>query len=643
MAVGGRKLTPKKVMKSAVVRNILLVSLVVVSGIRAQDFAPQALAEMTAIRAEKSQRTPVQRKLASQLLYLAREATGQSAVAGAKGMKSRVRLEPDGTVVVEIAIVPRQGLVKAIAGAGGKVIYESLDMDSVRASLPPTALMAIAARADVKRISIGDVALVRKVTNQSDAAHKANKVRSSYGVDGTGVKVGVLSDSAKYSSESKAAGELPSSFKVLPGRYGRGSGEGTAMAEIIHDMAPGAAIYFAEAGPGKPGFADSIKLLRKAGCLIIVDDIGYSNEWQFQDDVIAKAVNTVVENGAIYLSAIGNEGSLQKGNSTTWEGDFADGGAAGSLFPEGQLHSFGTENYNSLTKRSSDAVLQWSDEYPRSSNDYDLYVLNSSGTRIVDSSTDYQDGSQTPMEYIDYVERDERIVIWKDGAAAPRYLRLSCTNSPLKYATAGQSIGHSSTANCVGVGASDATLAAPGPFTKSSKLEKYSSDGPRKMFYRPDGSPITPGNFLASGGLSINAPSITAGDGGRTSVPGFKSFFGTSAAAPAAAAIAALVWSKNPRLTNVQVRRVLESSCIDIEAPGYDLNSGYGILMADLALKRALSPVQEWRLKYFSTTLPLGSAALIADPDTDGFNNAVEFSMGTSPVTKDVLPLVGPR
>lgn len=631
-----------EVMKSAVVRNCVLVSLLVVSGIRAQGFAPEALAEIAAIRGEKAQRTPAQRKLASPLLYLAREATGQSAVAGAKGVKSRVPLESDGTVVVDISTVPRQGLAKAIADAGGKVIYESLDMDCLRASLPPAALMALASRPDVKRISVGDIALSRKVTNQSDAAHRASKVRASYRVDGKGVKIGVLSDSAKYSSESIAAGELPSSFKILPGRFGRGSGEGTAMSEIIHDMAPGAAIYFAEAGPGKSGFADSIKLLRKAGCQIIVDDIGYSNEWQFQDDVIARAVNTVVENGALYLSAIGNEGSLAKGNSTTWEGDFADGGSAGSLFPEGQLHSFGSGTYNTLTKRASDAVLQWSDEYRSSSNDYDLYVLNSTGTRIVDSSTDYQDGSQVPAEYLSYVGRDERIVIWKDGAAAPRYLRLSCTNSPLKYATAGQSIGHSSTPNCIGVGASDATLAAPGAFTKSSKLEKYSSDGPRKMFYRPDGSPITPGNFLASGGRSIKAPSITAGDGGRTSVPGFKSFYGTSAAAPAAAAIAALVWSKNPRLTNVQVRKVLESSCIDIEAPGYDLNSGYGILMADLALKRTLNPVQEWRMKYFSTTLPLGSAALTADPDADGLNNAVEFSMGTSPVTKDVLPLVDP-
>ena len=72
-------------------------------------------------------------------------------------------------------------------------------------------------------------------------------------------------------------------------------------------------------------------------------------------------------------------------------------------------------------------------------------------------------------------------MIWKDGAAAPRYLRLSCVSSPLKVGTAGQAIGHASTGNCMGIGATDASLAAPGPFTASSKLEDYSSDGPRKI------------------------------------------------------------------------------------------------------------------------------------------------------------------
>lgn len=594
---------------------------------------------MDAIHAEKTQRTPVERKLVSQLLYLSREQAGLSAVEGAKDIKSRVHREADGRVIVDMSAAASPALSKAIVDLGGTVLDVSEELDSVRASLPVAALARLAARADVKRIARGGIAITHKVTNQSDAAEKANKARVTFGVDGTGVKVGVISDSAKYSDASIASGELPASFTVLPGRFGHGSGEGTAMSEIIHDIAPGASICFAEAGPGKSGFAQSIKLLRQAGCMIIVDDISYSNEWQFQDDAIGKAVNSAVASGAIYLSASGNEGSLKRGNSTTWEGDFVDNGSAGSLFPNGHVHSFGSNNYNSLTNHSSDAVLQWSDEYHTSANDYDLYVLNSSGTKVVDSSTDFQDGSAEPTEYVGYVARGERIVIWKDNSAAPRYLRLSCTGSPLKVQTAGQVIGHAATGNCIGVAASDASLVAPGPFTTSSPLESYSSDGPHKMFYKPDGTPFTLGNFLASGGLTINTPSITAGDGGRTSVPGFKPFYGTSAAAPAAAGIAALVWSKTPSLTNAQVRTILESSCLDISAPGYEINSGFGILMADLALQKTLTPSEQWRKHYFSTYLPHGTAAPAADPDGDGLDNALEFSLGTSPTKLNLLPL----
>lgn len=568
-------------MNNTLVRIALLAGLAIPTNLLAQDISASASAEINAIRAEKAKRTPAQRKLSSRLLNLAREVADSNAAA----TRSRVPREPDGRVIVDIAATPSAALAHAIFKAGGTVVYESLEGDSVQAILPPAAFEAIAARADVRMITPKAASRAHKVTNEADPAHKADVARAKYQVDGTGIKVGVISDSATYYKKSIASGELPAAFGILPGRAGTGSGEGTAMSEIIHDIAPGAEICFADAGYNKSYFADSIKLLKAAGCRIIVDDISFSTEWQFQDDVIGRAVNRVVADGAVYLSASGNEGSLRKGNSTTWEGDFIDGGESSLALPLGRVHSYGTRTFNRLTEYDSDANLQWSDEYHTSSNDYDLYILNSAGTRVVDSSTDTQDGSQQPFEEVYNVRAGERIVILKADSAEPRYLRLSCVGGPLQFATAGQSVGHSATLNCICVAATDATKAAPNPFTASSRLEGYSSDGPHKMFYKPNGTPYTPGNYLASGGLTVQSPSLTAGDGGKTSVPGFKHFSGTSASAPAAAAIAALVWSKNPALTNTQIRTILESSCIDIAAPGYENDSGYGILMATRALQ----------------------------------------------------------
>ena len=86
----------------------------------------------------------------------------------------------------------------------------------------------------------------------------------------------------------------------------------------------------------------------------------------------------------------------------------------------------------------------------------------------------------------------------------------------------------------------------PGVYTRSQQSETFTSDGPRRVFYQPDGTPITPGNFTSTGGEVRQKPDIAAADGVLTTVPGFERFFGTSASAPHAAAIAALIAVRQP-------------------------------------------------------------------------------------------------
>ena len=101
-------------------------------------------------------------------------------------------------------------------------------------------------------------------------------------------------------------------------------------------------------------------------------------------------------------------------------------------------------------------------------------------------------------------------------------------------------------------------------------METFSSDGPRRIFFDGSGAPFTPGNVSSSGGVVLQKPDFTAADGvSVTGVGGFPStFYGTSAAAPHAAAIAVLVKSRNLNQTAAQVRSALFASVIDIEAPG---------------------------------------------------------------------------
>ncbi|RUM36803.1 MAG: hypothetical protein DSY58_04820, partial [Desulfobulbus sp.] len=125
------------------------------------------------------------------------------------------------------------------------------------------------------------------------------------------------------------------------------------------------------------------------------------------------------------------------------------------------------------------------------------------------------------------------------------------------------------------------------PFRASNVVEKFSSDGPRRVFFYPNGNAITPGNYSATGGVLRQKPDIAAADGVQTATPGFNPFYGTSAAAPHAAAIGALLRSGKPDITIAEVRDIFNSTAIDIEGAGYDRDSGAGIIMADAVLKAA--------------------------------------------------------
>src|SRR5262249_52928281 len=147
-------------------------------------------------------------------------------------------------------------------------------------------------------------------SSEGDVAHRANSARGVFNVDGTGVKIGVLSDGVSNLAASQALGDL-GPVTVLPGQAGPPGDEGTAMLEIIHDLAPGAQLFFATAFTSITSFADNIRALRAAGCDIIVDDVFYFVETPFQDGqapgvvsntnggAVIQAVNDVTASGAL--------------------------------------------------------------------------------------------------------------------------------------------------------------------------------------------------------------------------------------------------------------------------------------------------------------------------------------------------------
>lgn len=445
--------------------------------------------------------------------------------------------------------------------------------------------------------------LTGTVTSEADTTHRAALARTLSGATGAGLKIGVLSNGVDTLAARQASGDLPATVTVLAGQAGTGD-EGTAMLELIHDLAPGAQLYYATANPTPVQFGTNIKNLRAAGCDIIVDDVSYFVESPFQNGqaatvispgnagIVTQAVIDVtvgIQAGAFYFSSAANSGNKNDNTAGAWEGNFADGGATASPIPTGnRLHDFGggvTQNVLTVAGR---VLLKWSDPLGGSANDYDLYVLNTAGTGVSTSSTNIQSGTQDPVEDVGNRTVGQRIVIVKKTAAAARFLHLNTNRGALTVSTPGVIYGHNGALNAISVAATPSGPTTfdgrsigpfPNPHTSANTVETFSSDGPRRIFYNADGTPITPGNVSSTGGQLLQKPDITAADGSATTTPGFIPFYGTSAAAPHAAALMALLKSASPASTNTQLYNAMVSSAIDIEAPGTDRDSGSGIFM----------------------------------------------------------------
>ncbi len=568
--------------------------------------AKSAMEQISALLDEKASRSTAERKISSQLMYALHATQKQPSVALAKFYdRARNAISPGGNDMASVRISAHVtvGLLKQIEALGGTVIHSAPTQGVVTANVPLAALETIAADPVVSRIAPAPkvTANAGSLTSQGYVSHKARETINA-GHNGSGVKVGVLSDSSDAVSMLIASGDLPADTVIVPGESGNpGTSEGTAMMEIVHDLAPGAKLFFATAFTSPESIADNIRTLRFTyGCDIIVDDVSWSDEGVFQDTTIALAVNDVTADGALYFSSAGNSGNLTNGTSTTWEGDFADGGA-NALLPGYTLNDFGGgQAFNQMLAAGGVVDLQWSDPFGASGNDYDLFILNAAGTTVIFASTNIQDGTGDPLEEIapaTGIPGNSRIVIAKTADASVRALHLDMFfgDAPLQIATSGATSGHNAASATVGTAAVFWNSARGGtrPFVggAANPTETFSSDGPRKIFFRPDGAEITPGNllFATGGGTDLVKPEVAAADGVTTHTPGFMPFFGTSAASPHAAAIAALVKSARPDYTNAQILAAMLATTLDIRAPGIDRDSGHGIVMALEAVNYALT------------------------------------------------------
>ncbi len=413
------------------------------------------------------------------------------------------------------------------------------------------------------------------VNTEGDAIHRCDQARG-LGFTGAGVKIGVISNGVDGLASSQASGDLPAVQVLFPGA----GDEGTAMLEIIYDCAPGATFFFSSGFPTSLDFINSVNALRNAGANIIVDDIGFYGEPFFGDGTVGFN-HRAVGGGVLLVSSAGND------RLAHYQAMFAPGVFDPQI--PGTRHNFGGGDtllrFSVPANRSVLIVFQWGNPFGGAGDDYDVCVRQTNGT-LLGCSAFVQDGNDDPIEALglrctgppgSVCSADIQITLFSGSS---QLLEMFCVG-PCQFdefnVPTDSIFGHPAVPEALAIAAS--------PAGNPSVSEPFSSMGPSTvLFSSVAASSVNSPSLIepfSSAAPEVRAtPGVTGIDGVATTRPGFHSFFGTSAAAPHVAGVAALLAQANPSyqlsVFTHFFREALKQTAVDLGPPGPDPEFGSG-------------------------------------------------------------------
>ena len=450
----------------------------------------------------------------------------------------------------------------ALDNLGAQIIKRAENV--TKAKVPINMLTAVADNVDgISFMKTPDKLIPVAVTSQGVDLTGADNFHVT-GYDGSGVKIAVFDVGFIGLSDAITNNELPTNVVKVDCRFQpcnsnypsieNTSNHGTAVAEIIHDMAPGAMLYLIEVSDtmdleDAKDFAvnNGIRIINHS--LVVLNSNFYDGKcWSLNgfSNPVCTADNAYVNN-ILWVNAAGNEAQKH------YEAVFTDSDA------DGWHNVSGSSEIISISANAGDTIevyLTWN-AWPTTNQDYDLYLYNAFDT-LVDSSSNSQTGSQPPIEKIVYsvpVNGTYYIRIRQHSATTNHSMEVYSLYHNLSPAVVSSSLlGPADAAGAMAVGAINYSNWATGP------QEPFSSRGPTN-----DGR---------------IKPDIMGPDHVSNSI--FGIFTGTSASCAHVSGAAALILNKNPGISVDQIWNSLTSAAIYTEYMNDPNIYGAGLLDLDI-------------------------------------------------------------
>jgi len=457
--------------------------------------------------------------------------------------------------------------------------------------------------------------------------------------------------------------------------------EGRAMLQIVYAIAPGATLDFYTGAQSEADFANGITTLAGAGAKVIADDLVYYDEPFFQDGLIAEAVDTVESQGVAYFSAAGNDQETPSylNNTPSFGTLSASAPNAGEHLLN--FDATGATTVTSLPVTIPPlspgdyvaVVVEWDQPYVTGCT-ANPSTLCTGATSQIDVCLTGATGSDVLLNYDNTVASCSgpnavgsdpyQVMIIANPAVgsnntAPANIdiQIGLVNGTMppgriivdvqddgqgstinQFSPNGPTIqGHRGAAGAAAVGAAwyfDTPLCGTSPAT----LESYSSAGGAPILFNTAGTRLaTPvvrqkPDFVGPDGVNDTFLGFTLASAGppypstgllTTTIsecqnnPNYPNFFGTSAATPHAAAIAALMLQANSAVTPAAIYGALRSTALAMPVTtnaGCSSNpndcSGYGFIQARAAL--AAIPPGAPTLTLSATSIAANSSATIS-------------------------------